>query len=53
LAQLLANGLGKGDVRDDAAAKKRVLEVALGAVKELVGQDDVPLDEQTTWVADR
>jgi len=41
LAQLLANGLGKGDVRDDAAAKKRVLEVALGAVKELVGQDDV------------
>ncbi len=41
LAQFLANRIGEGDVRDNAAAEKRVRGGLLGAVDELVDQHDV------------
>ena len=39
--QLLTNGVGEGDVADNAAPKKGVLEIALGPVEELVRQHDI------------
>ena len=41
LAQFLRNRLRKRDVPHNAATEKRVLEIALGAVEELVRQNDV------------
>ena len=43
LPEVLADGVGEGDVGDDPAAEERVLGGLLGAVDELVDQDDVPL----------
>ena len=41
LAQLVANGVGEGDVGHDAPAEEGMLRRALGAVDELVHQHDV------------
>ena len=41
LPEFAAEGFGKGDVGDDAAAEKGVLEGLFGAVDELVDDDDV------------
>ena len=41
MAEFLGDGVGKGDVANDAAAKEGMLEIALGAVEELVGQNDI------------